>query len=44
MEDYEFEVIDVVEDRIMEVVGGMMRGSIFYLDSCVPPYLDKRVF
>ena len=35
--------MDTVEDRIIEVVDGMTGDSIFYLDSCVPPYLDKRV-
>ena len=38
-----FEVADVVEDRIVEVVDGMTGGSTFDLDSCAPPYLDKRV-
>ena len=36
-------MIDAVEDGIVEVVDGMTRGFIFDLDSCVPPYLDKRV-
>ena len=36
-------MIDAMEDRIVEVVDGMMGGPIFDLDSCGPPYLDKRV-
>ena len=43
MEDHKFKVVDTVEDRITNVVNGMTGDSIFYSDSCVPPYLNKRV-
>ena len=33
-----------MEDRIVEVVDGMIGVSIFDFDSYVPPYLDKRVY
>ena len=36
-------MVDAMENRIVEVVDSMTGGFTFDLDSCVPPYLDKRV-